>query len=215
MSPAVMRACEGCRRRKIKCDAATTNTWPCSACIRLRLQCVRPNGLYEETGEGPPYETSSSATEFPDPGHLQEGLRQVPMGHAQQPMMATSSKPGPSMYAAGGVYPENPEIYQSIPYPEPQAAHSHLPYEGVASSVAMMEPQQYPHPQQQQSYQTPQSQHLSKANPPPEVFPLEDAYQQQDLSDLLGSLKMDEVGTGKHFNSGCSSRVCMGISHAV
>src|SRR5882672_4521759 len=38
----VMRACNGCRKRKIKCDAATTNTWPCSACLRLKLVCVPP-----------------------------------------------------------------------------------------------------------------------------------------------------------------------------
>ena len=40
----VMRACEGCRRRKIKCDAATTNSWPCAACTRLKLHCVPPVG---------------------------------------------------------------------------------------------------------------------------------------------------------------------------
>ena len=40
----VMRACEGCRRRKIKCDSATTNTWPCAACVRLKLHCVPPTG---------------------------------------------------------------------------------------------------------------------------------------------------------------------------
>jgi hypothetical protein len=38
-----MRACEGCRRRKIKCDSATTNIWPCAACVRLKLQCIHPN----------------------------------------------------------------------------------------------------------------------------------------------------------------------------
>lgn len=37
-----MRACEGCRRRKIKCDAATTNTWPCASCVRLKLSCLPP-----------------------------------------------------------------------------------------------------------------------------------------------------------------------------
>ncbi|RMD40078.1 hypothetical protein DV735_g5044, partial [Chaetothyriales sp. CBS 134920] len=40
----VMRACEGCRRRKIKCDAATTNSWPCAACTRLKLHCIPPVG---------------------------------------------------------------------------------------------------------------------------------------------------------------------------
>src|SRR3954469_5159805 len=44
----VMRACEGCRRRKIKCDAATTNTWPCSACKRLKLTCVPPTVHYDK-----------------------------------------------------------------------------------------------------------------------------------------------------------------------
>lgn len=48
----VMRACEGCRRRKIKCDSATTNTWPCAACIRLKLHCVPPaGGLEGEQGD--------------------------------------------------------------------------------------------------------------------------------------------------------------------
>ena len=31
-----MRACEGCRRRKIKCDATTTNQWPCASCVRQK-----------------------------------------------------------------------------------------------------------------------------------------------------------------------------------
>lgn len=43
-----MRACEGCRRRKIKCDSATTNTWPCAACTRLKLHCVPPSVNYEK-----------------------------------------------------------------------------------------------------------------------------------------------------------------------
>jgi Fungal Zn(2)-Cys(6) binuclear cluster domain len=50
---AVMRACEGCRRRKIKCDSATTNTWPCAACTRLKLTCIPPT-LNEENGSTSP-----------------------------------------------------------------------------------------------------------------------------------------------------------------
>src|ERR1700712_1670399 len=48
-----MRACEGCRRRKIKCDAATTNTWPCAACTRLKLTCVPPTVSYEKESTSP------------------------------------------------------------------------------------------------------------------------------------------------------------------
>ena len=49
----VMRACEGCRRRKIKCDSATTKAWPCAACVRLKLHCVPPAGGLEGDTEDP------------------------------------------------------------------------------------------------------------------------------------------------------------------
>ncbi|KMP09822.1 hypothetical protein DIZ76_010486 [Coccidioides immitis] len=39
----VTRACSGCRKRKIKCDSATSNIWPCAACTRLKLVCIPPN----------------------------------------------------------------------------------------------------------------------------------------------------------------------------
>lgn len=68
-----MRACEGCRRRKIKCDAATTNTWPCSACVRLKLHCVPPmvqydrdftpnQGVLEQSANGGEYRDDSSGS---------------------------------------------------------------------------------------------------------------------------------------------------------
>lgn len=39
----VMRACDGCRKRKIKCDGALQNgPWPCGACLRLKLKCRPP-----------------------------------------------------------------------------------------------------------------------------------------------------------------------------
>ena len=37
----VQRACEECRRRKIKCDSANTNSWPCTPCTRNQVECVR------------------------------------------------------------------------------------------------------------------------------------------------------------------------------
>lgn len=48
-----MRACEGCRRRKIKCDSATTNTWPCGSCTRLKLACVPPTLNFEQDASQP------------------------------------------------------------------------------------------------------------------------------------------------------------------
>lgn len=47
-----MRACEGCRRRKIKCDAVTTNQWPCASCVRLRANCLPPTVNHDRTHTG-------------------------------------------------------------------------------------------------------------------------------------------------------------------
>ncbi|PHH80668.1 hypothetical protein CDD80_348 [Ophiocordyceps camponoti-rufipedis] len=41
----------------IRCDAATTNIWPCWACIRLKLHCVRPNG-YDGAADSTPMATT-------------------------------------------------------------------------------------------------------------------------------------------------------------
>jgi len=41
-SGAIGKACEGCHRRKARCDTATTNTWPCGRCTRGKRQCVLP-----------------------------------------------------------------------------------------------------------------------------------------------------------------------------
>ncbi|KAK3675729.1 hypothetical protein LTR78_004370 [Recurvomyces mirabilis] len=57
----VMRACDGCRKRKIKCDGALQNgPWPCGACTRLKLKCAPPtldpdedqDGLSATSGQG-------------------------------------------------------------------------------------------------------------------------------------------------------------------
>jgi len=39
---AIGQACEGCRRLKTRCNAATTNIWPCGRCASRKLQCVPP-----------------------------------------------------------------------------------------------------------------------------------------------------------------------------
>lgn len=70
----VMRACEGCRKRKIKCDAATTNTWPCAACKRLKLTCVPPvGGIDGESNPSIPDENSPpslATTQYDAPENL-------------------------------------------------------------------------------------------------------------------------------------------------
>ena len=88
----VMRACEGCRRRKIRCDSATTNTWPCAACTRLKLHCVPPaGGIDGDFATAPPLgseialdlsqqnnlaQQTYSAPFPPDPGASSDGYNQ-------------------------------------------------------------------------------------------------------------------------------------------
>ena len=94
-----MRACEGCRRRKIKCDAATTNTWPCSACIRLKLHCVRPNGQYDGS---PSDQYDPSGAGYDTAAQVPDGYRQMTMP-PHQSMMAGQPKGA----SATGMYPSH------------------------------------------------------------------------------------------------------------
>jgi hypothetical protein len=169
----VMRACEGCRRRKIKCDAATTNTWPCSACIRLKLHCVRPNG-YDGTADTT-YDTPMDGTSQFQHAGLQAGLSP----HAQAtPRQATST------YASSG-YSEG-SSYQSYDPPQPP-----MGYTTVADPMSMSQPYA-----DQQVFPTPPMPGSSRPDEPSPDAYSPDAYQQHDLADLLGSLKVDEKGTG-------------------
>lgn len=167
-----MRACEGCRRRKIKCDAATTNTWPCSACIRLKLQCVRPNGF--DGAADPAYDGM-------DPSQFQ----QIDM---QQQILQSPTGAGPSYQAQGG-YPGG--TYQTLPYDTSQA-QAGMTYASVPPPGAMVD-QSYTG---QNVFPTPPMQPGSRPDDSsPEAYS-PDSYQQQDLADLLGTLKVDETGAG-------------------
>ncbi|KAK3393592.1 hypothetical protein B0H63DRAFT_491487 [Podospora didyma] len=183
----VMRACEGCRRRKIKCDAATTNTWPCSACIRLKLHCVRPNGF---DGSSDSYEPAQSQFEA---SHVQDDFRQqLPLAEQQQ-LLAHAPKPTP-IYAPQASYQDGAALYHGVQYTEPQAVQHNLQYPGVHSSVNVVDQQYAP----QNSFPTPPLQHASQPESP-ETYGSE--YAQQDLADLLGSLKVNEAGTAPYLNS--------------
>ncbi|KAI1761816.1 hypothetical protein GGR53DRAFT_533201 [Hypoxylon sp. FL1150] len=189
----VMRACEGCRRRKIKCDAATTNTWPCSACIRLKLHCVRPNGQYE----GSPADSQSyEAVQEYDVAPGQSSFRHMPMQqHPSQAMMA--GQPKASMYPTPGPYPEHQGVYPSMPYGDPPPPPHQLQYGAMPPQVGVMD----------QSYASasvfptpPMHQHSAHSESSPESH-YQDQYGQQDLADILGALKVDEAGTAPYLNN--------------
>src|SRR5882757_4701136 len=108
-----MRACEGCRRRKIKCDAATTNTWPCSACIRLKLHCVRPNGF--DSADPAAYDTLLTPEQF-------QQMQMQMQHHGMHPGMEEH-------YGKPANYGDpNAGVFQAIPYDPAQPQQQDMHY---------------------------------------------------------------------------------------
>ncbi|KID70489.1 Transcription factor, fungi, partial [Metarhizium hybridum] len=181
----VMRACEGCRKRKIKCDAATTNTWPCSACIRLKLHCVRPNG-YEGSDTTTTYDTildpSAQFQQMSLPGQA---------GH-------DSSKPIPDVYQ-GSFTDRDQSAFQQVSFDTAPGQHN-LHYTTVPAATVLDHvyggPDAFPTPPMHQG-------------PRPESSPEAqsvDSYQQQDFADLLGGLRLNEIGTAPYLRNKASFR---------
>jgi hypothetical protein len=191
----VMRACEGCRRRKIKCDAATTNTWPCSACIRLKLHCVRPNG-FDGANDSTTYDTTPMGS---------EQYQQMPMQHQ---VMNPGAKLSPAtMYGTQPqqVYPDASGSYQHVSYDTSQQPGMH--YGAVAPTGSMMDHQYagqnvFPTPPMHQPPPPPGAQQ----QPSPEAYSSPGDYQHHDLADLLGTLKVNETGTAPYLRNKASFR---------
>lgn len=148
----VMRACEGCRRRKIKCDSATTNTWPCAACVRLKLQCVPPaGGLEGEPGDTGLDSTVEQSIESQSFVQNQTPSIQQPQnyGLATPPFPATQTSnfsydayvanyPKPSYDMSGksygGYYPNSQQYSGAIDDQYQAAGHPYPQYQGDEDS---------------------------------------------------------------------------------
>jgi hypothetical protein len=177
-----MRACEGCRRRKIKCDAATTNTWPCSACIRLKLHCVPPTVHYEGgNGQGfeperGDYESGSGDDDYQTHTSLQQ--------HLSGPL-----KPPQQLYPQQVPYSDGVPMYHPIQYSQPPLVQQTMQYSNMHGAGSVIDG----HYSSQNIYSAPPLlQHQSES---PEGYH-HDQYGTQDLVDLLGDLKMDPAGHG-------------------
>lgn len=187
-----MRACEGCRRRKIKCDAATTNTWPCSACIRLKLHCVRPNG-YDGAAEPQVFEPTRSDYETMSVHDFRPHM-------AMPPPHMLAGNPDTSMYPPkAGSYSGPSGLYQPMQYADHSPVATGMHYTTVPPPVGVVD-NSYgpPHSQSQaQSALFPPLQQGHRPASPPETYTSEQYGQQGDLSELLGTLKLNEAGTGE------------------
>lgn len=196
-----MRACEGCRRRKIKCDAATTNAWPCAACIRLKLNCVPPTVSYENKDSFPTgshtfeigdrsheYDPSQSVQHVPTPGEFQRH-------HSIQHPMTTEV--GPLMgHPLQATYADAARLYQTAPYggmPPAPPNQENVHYGG-------MQPAPLPN-SDQMKYQPQQvypGQPAPGMNPSSEGEPLwRNNLDTSQLTEALGELKIDHTAVGK------------------
>ncbi|KAL4889151.1 C6 finger domain protein [Aspergillus ambiguus] len=172
----VMRACNGCRKRKIKCDAATTNTWPCSACTRLKLVCVPPSiGQDGDFNTNQQLEPNSSGS-VNTPSAAESSLSSFPM---------PQSYAGASHSSLGNLpsYNEMGMFSQFVPPPSQQPG------------LYEVRPPQMPLPQpsyQQPQMFAPQPQELEHVEN--DVYADNDQSTAENLSEVLGELKIDETG---------------------
>lgn len=180
-----MRACNGCRKRKIKCDAATTNTWPCSACTRLKLVCVPPTiGQDSEFPVEADPTGPLGASSAPQASH--HAYSMPPDFHDNgQPPMANM----PSYSESMGVFP------QWMPPPPP---HSQPAMYGDVRSPPLSEPQPHQYQQQQQPmFAATPTQPLGTTDN--SLYMNNEQSTAENLSEVLGELKIDETGIGMEF----------------
>ena len=183
-----MRACEGCRRRKIKCDAATTNTWPCSACIRLKLHCVPPTVNYDRDFPPNPQGFEHERVEYESGASGDDDYHQ----HQASMQHLVGQKNNPSIYPPQGAYHDSVGVYQSVSYGESSSTQQHMHYGNMQTPVSVLDQHHYP---PQAVFPTPPLPQQSHAESP-ETYE-QDQYGQQNLADLLGELRVNEAGTGE------------------
>lgn len=179
-----MRACNGCRKRKIKCDAATTNTWPCSACTRLKIVCVPPAIGQEGDFAAGTQGVESSGAEAPNGS---EGA------HHAFPVPPAYRDGNPPTMGALSSY-DDMDIYSHFVQAPPSQPGM---YHDMRSPPIVM-----PHQPYQQPPMFPGSQPAS-LGPDRGILPENDRSTAENLSDVLGELKIDETGIGmKAFHFG-------------
>src|SRR3954451_21061625 len=188
-----MRACEGCRQRKIKCDAASTNTWPCSACTRLKLQCIPPTG-----GNDREYAGSGSLTDPEEPVEYS-----MPQSHG---INAMHSQPHSShQYAVVPTISTTESINQyarpNMPYQ--LGSYSYSP-DGFGDQYLVQDQAPFPtsNPIVQQSHAYYQHQPPAPVRQDSTVSSSgTDHSAAEELSEALGDLKIAETGIGKFATS--------------
>ena len=182
----VMRACEGCRRRKIKCDAATSNSWPCAACVRLKLTCIPPSVNYNRISIGMPQATGlERVLDFATDSSDASGDEGVYISH--QPLLRSVYSHSPELMSsqpayAGGLlsYHGSPASVHSEPYPI-NHHHESITSNPLVSSATYSA---------LYSSQLPSNHHIHIVDSSSDAWPRED-LPIPHIPDVLGDLKIE------------------------
>ncbi len=180
----VMRACEGCRRRKIKCDAATTNAWPCAACVRLKLHCVPPTVNYDRTHTGTGLSGLERVLDFDNSsGSGEDDYGQ----HMNAPQVFELGNSQGQMHVPQTPYNDALGVFHTPPYSDRALSqHDFSTYEEVPPM-----PAPFPDHTAFQRSTAPSVPHASGV-----AIWSDEQQPVVELSDVMGELKINENGIG-------------------
>lgn len=184
-----MRACEGCRRRKIKCDSASSNQWPCAACTRLKLHCIPPTGGNDRefTGTGSLVDSEEPVEYNVSHAHGVNALAAQPQAsHHYSSLPAVPSIETNAAYSRPSMpHPLNSVSYAFENLRQPYLAEHQASFPTSNPNVHESHPYYPPQPQSQIRHDSTTSTSDS------------DHTTAQELSEVLGELKILETGTGE------------------
>lgn len=185
-----MRACEGCRKRKIKCDAATTNQWPCGSCTRLKQNCIPPTLSQDRVhGGGGHISGLERVLDFDNSeGSGDDEYGNMPGG----PQIFDMQTPREHMNMSQGPYSAGLAQYHTPPYSDKAFSQHEFTYDDVHSIPLNLHGTSY---RDHGSFDPPHSAPLVSANGGTWN---NDPYSTTDLSDVLGELKINESGVGMY-----------------
>ena len=183
-----MRACEGCRKRKIKCDAATTNQWPCASCVRLKQNCNPPTLNYDRVnGAGGHLAGLERVLDFDN----SEGSGDDEYGSfAGGPQVFELQAPQDHIQVSQGPYSAALPPFHTPPYSD-KAFSQHELYDDVASIPLNISDSLGQDPS---SFGPSPNTSLQSSNG---AIWQSDSYATSELSDILGDLKINETGVGE------------------
>ena len=181
-----------------RCDAATTNTWPCSACTRLKLHCVPPTVHYDHdlpvgTVDPEQYGAYTTSADGSGSGNITQAEHfQAPYGHNARQLPLSNGPP--HMEFDPGL-----SAYQTTPFLDRSAHHAGV-YQDLAVSQLQVPSDMYTQPGQNM-FPTPTT-HLSPSYDTSRTFfEGENMTSAESLTGAFGDLKIDENGVGMLFLS--------------